>query len=83
VFLFGFSNYYMRAEDEMITVSINGEKKQVEAGRPLGDFLREQEYNVRVNVVGLNDMIVPKPKIELTRLEDGDVIDVLHLVNGG
>jgi thiamine biosynthesis protein ThiS len=73
----------MRSEDEMITVSINGEEKQVKAGRPLGDFLREQEYNMRVNVIGLNDVIIPKSKIDLTQLKDGDVIDVLNLVNGG
>ncbi|MDR3225945.1 MAG: sulfur carrier protein ThiS [Clostridiales Family XIII bacterium] len=67
----------------MITVSINNEMKQIEAGRSLGDFLREQEYNVRVSAVGVNDVIIPKSSIESTPLADGDVIDVLHLVNGG
>jgi len=63
-------------------VYVNGNPYEV-AGCCIGDVIREFGYDISVIAVELNEEIVPKTKYDLTKINDGDVIEVVSFVGGG
>lgn len=49
----------------------------------LAEYLKTTTYNPRLIAVELNGEIVPKTKYEETRLNDGDVVEIVSFVGGG
>lgn len=66
-----------------ITVIVNGEERRLQASRSLSELLDSLELDPRVVVVELNRQIVRQPKLDETKLEDGDRIELVHFVGGG
>ncbi|UCG50677.1 MAG: sulfur carrier protein ThiS [Candidatus Latescibacterota bacterium] len=66
-------------------LTINGEKKDVDDVRSLEDLLTRLDLsaNMKGVAVAVNDTVVPKIHWKTTRLEPGDVIEVIHAVQGG
>jgi thiamine biosynthesis protein ThiS len=66
-----------------ITVMVNGKERQLEAGRSLSELLDSLDLDPRTVVVELNREIVRRPKLDETKLNDGDSIELVHFVGGG
>lgn len=67
----------------MISVTINGEKRQVDQGQSLLDLLRHLELEPGTVVVEHNRAIVRRPALGETVVRDGDTVEVVHFVGGG
>lgn len=63
-------------------VKINGEE-QARDGMMLLDFLKEAGYDSRAVAVEYNDAILEKAAYETTKLQDGDVVEVVCFMGGG
>ena len=64
-------------------VTLNGEARDVEAGTTVGalvDVITSDRSRVAVE---RNKKIVPRAAYDESRVEDGDVIEVVTLVGGG
>lgn len=65
-----------------MAVTINGEEINA-AGKTLADHLKEAGYDMRGIAIERNGEIVPRSRYDVTRLQDGDKIEVVHCVAGG
>lgn len=65
-----------------MTLTINGEPRESRA-RTLDELIRELELDGKPVAVEKNRDVVPKSKYRETRLNDGDVLEIVHLVGGG
>jgi len=67
----------------MITVSVNGETKQLQDGLNVSQMIDALDYKVKGFAVAINTTFVPIAKYEETMIEEGDKIDILAPVQGG
>ena len=63
-------------------VTINGEALDA-GGKTLADYLAEAGYEQNRIAVERKGEIVPKASYGETRLQDGDVVEVVNFVGGG
>ena len=68
---------------EPITLTVNGEKRQVEQGLNLTAFLTEIGLDPDKVAIELNLAIVPRSHFDATELSPGDRIEIVHFVGGG
>jgi sulfur carrier protein len=66
-----------------ISVSVNGQNRQVAPGGSLLDLLAGLDLDPRTVVVELNREIVRRPELETTGVRDGDSVELVHFVGGG
>ena len=66
-----------------LTLTINGEPRQLFGVGSLGDVLRQLELDPRAVVVEHNRAIVRRAALEETRVADGDQLEIVHFVGGG
>lgn len=66
-----------------ITVTVNGEPRDVAARASVRELLDGLGLDPRTVVVELNRAIVRRPALEETRLEAGDTVELVHFVGGG
>ena len=62
---------------------VNGEHHALTAPTSLKAFLVEAGYDITRIVVELNLAIVPKADYDKTILNDGDSLEIVHVVGGG
>ena len=74
--------YLHRKGKRKMAVTINGEEIEA-AGNTLADYLKEAGYDTRGIAIERNGEIVPRSRYTVTRLQDGDKIEVVHCVAGG
>ena len=67
----------------MITITLNGEVRQVPRGLTVGGLLGHLELNERMVVVERNREIVRRGRYEEVRVAEGDAIELVHFVGGG
>ena len=67
----------------MIRLTINGKEREIDGETDLASFLRSHGRNPRLVVVELNGEIIRMNDYEATRLHDGDVLELAHMVAGG
>ncbi len=67
----------------MITVSINGEIKQIKASITLQQLLEKLGYDKGGFAVAINTTFVPVDRYGETVIRDKDKIDILAPVQGG
>ncbi|HEV8151193.1 MAG TPA: sulfur carrier protein ThiS [Gemmatimonadales bacterium] len=65
------------------TVVLNGELHRLSGAPSLEDLLSQLELDPRAVVVELNRRIVRKQELAVTRLAEGDAIELVHFVGGG
>jgi sulfur carrier protein len=73
---------YTERRKRKMAVTINGEEIEA-AGKTLADYLKEAGYDTRGIAIERNGEIVPRSRYAVTRLQDGDKIEVVHCVAGG
>jgi thiamine biosynthesis protein ThiS len=66
-----------------MTLTVNGENRQVEAGRSLAAFLAEIGLDPAKVAVERNLAIVPRSRYAATELSPGDRIEIVQFVGGG
>ena len=67
----------------MTTLKINGEDRAVEDVEFLSDLLTKLQFNAQYLAVAVNERVVPRSEHGVTRVKDGDRIEVIHAVGGG
>ena len=66
-----------------MTLTINGNKAELEDGMLLTDYLRENGYRPEIIAVELNLQIVPKASYDSVVLKEGDSLEVVSFMGGG
>ena len=67
----------------VIEVTINGDKKSFEPGLSVAELLAELNFNSRAIAVEINQQIQPRDTHQETKIEPGDVLEIVTLVGGG
>jgi len=67
----------------VITLTINGDKREVPEGLTLATLLTHLGLDARMVVVEQNRVIVRKNAIAEARVAAGDEIEIVHFVGGG
>ncbi len=81
-FCFGDIRQSVRRMEDVMEITVNGERKTVGSASILG-LLRELDIDPGRVAVELNMEILPKSNYETTGLNDGDRIEIVHFVGGG
>ncbi len=66
-----------------MTISVNGENREVDAGTTLGALVATLTRAPSGVAAALNETVVPRGRWDVTVLGDGDRIEVLSAVQGG
>lgn len=64
-------------------LQVNGRRREVDRGATVADLIADLGLRVRTVVVERNGEPVPRARFEDTRLEEGDVVEVVRPVQGG
>jgi len=66
-------------------VTINGETKEFDDIETLGELMKRLGFGEEAKgiAVAVNDTVIPKGRWSSTRLASGDVVEVIHAVQGG
>lgn len=67
----------------MIEVTINGDRRQVEPGQTLAEFLSLRRLEPRMVVVERNGAIVARDRLAETLLDAGDTLEIVQMMAGG
>jgi sulfur carrier protein len=67
----------------MITISVNGEIKEVKEGLNVKELIVALNYTTQGFAVAVNTTFVAIKSYETTIIENGDTIDILAPVQGG
>jgi len=67
----------------MITLTVNGEKRQLPTETDLITFLKELEVDVRLVAVAHNGDVIPRKDYASVRLRGGDTLEIVRMVGGG
>lgn len=72
----------MTGHADLITLTVNGEPRQVRGGSTVREALTELGFP-GVVAVERNRAIVPRASHTTARFDEGDVVEIVHLVGGG
>lgn len=67
----------------MLHLTINGEPKTFPQAFTLAELLDHLGYDRRRVAVEINQQVVPRPRHEDQRIQDGDAVEIVTLVGGG
>ena len=70
-------------ETSEITISLNGEKREIPSGLTIRDLLKRLDLDERLVVVERNREIVRREEYQDVKLNAGDAIELVHFVGGG
>ncbi len=68
---------------EQISLTVNGDSMQVEAGLTVAGLIARLELDTRKVAVERNLEIVPRSTYAQVRLEAGDRLEIVHFIGGG
>jgi sulfur carrier protein len=66
-----------------VTITVNGEAREVADGATLDALLAELGVRRDGSAVALNDDVVPRGRHDATRLREGDRLEIIVAVAGG
>ncbi len=66
-----------------ISITVNGETRQIAAGASLSDLLAQLGLDTRKVAVERNLEIVPRSSYPATALAAGDQLEIVHFIGGG
>lgn len=67
----------------MISITVNGDTRQVEPGMTLGGLLGTLGLHPRLVVVEHNREILDASRLDTTEVREGDNVELVHFVGGG
>lgn len=68
---------------DLITITINGETRQISPGTSLTDLCVSLEINPAKIAIEHNREIAPRGQYAAILLSDGDELEIVHFVGGG
>lgn len=71
------------ASTDLISISVNGDQQQLPAGATIADLIAGMALQGKRVAVECNQEIVPKTEHAATRLQPGDVLEIVHAIGGG
>ena len=75
---------HTEARSDTVTVTVNGERRDVPPGATIGSLLATLALDPRLVVIERNREIVrDRDTFSHTALESGDAIEIVHFVGGG
>lgn len=69
--------------DTPVSIVLNGEQRWVGADLTVMGLLRSLELHPGMVVVERNHGILKREALQITRVEEGDRIEIVHFVGGG
>jgi sulfur carrier protein len=66
-----------------IAISVNGEPRELEAGRSVADLVAALGLTGRKIAIAVNREVVPRAAYAARRLHAGDRVEILEAVGGG
>lgn len=70
-------------DEQMISVSVNGERRTVPSGRTIAQMLESIGIAPQKVAVERNREVVPRSTLGDVRVNDGDEFEIVHFVGGG
>lgn len=67
----------------MITITVNGRKRDLEGETGLLRFLADNDIDIRLVAVAINGEVIPKREYGSARLRQGDTVEIVRMVGGG
>jgi thiamine biosynthesis protein ThiS len=67
----------------VITLTVNGEKRELEGPVKLATFLETLDINPRYVAVAHNGIVLQRQKWSEAILQDGDILEIVRMVGGG
>jgi thiamine biosynthesis protein ThiS len=67
----------------LITIQLNGEQREVPSGLTVAALLKHLQFPVDRVAVERNLEIVPRTRWDVSPVEAGDRLEVVHFVGGG
>ena len=67
----------------MITLTVNGKRRELAAETDLPSFLDELQIDPRAVAVAHNGEIVPRDRYPTIRIREGDTLEIVRMVGGG
>jgi sulfur carrier protein len=67
----------------MIEVTINGDRRQVQPGQTVAEFLQGLRLEPRMVVVERNGEIVARERLAETPVDEGDALEIVQMMAGG
>lgn len=64
-------------------ITVNGEHRGLSPDTCLQDLIAELQLQDKRLAIEVNREIVPRSEFAATRLNDGDVIEIVHAIGGG
>ena len=64
-------------------ININGQEKTIHSSANLAELLRELDIVSPHCAVALNHEVVPNSKLDQTKIQEGDNVEIVHAVGGG
>lgn len=71
------------AQEDRISVQVNGEQRSISARSSIADMLREIGLDPRRVAVERNLEVVPRSTLTDVEVRDGDAFEIVHFVGGG
>ena len=71
------------AQEEMISVSVNGELRSIPAGSSISGMLEAIGLDPRKVAVERNLEVVPRSSLREIEASEGDKFEIVHFVGGG
>ena len=69
--------------DTLISVTVNGDARDIAAGRTVSDLLADLGLHPRLIVVEYNREILDREHYGTTEVRAGDALELVHFVGGG
>tara|TARA_B100000586_G_C19719859_1_gene265117 strand:+ start:63 stop:305 length:243 start_codon:yes stop_codon:yes gene_type:complete len=66
-----------------MVLRINGQEKDIHSSANLAELLLELEIVSPHCAIALNQEVIPNSKLKLTKIHDGDNVEIVHAVGGG
>ena len=66
-----------------MVLKINGIDKNIHSSTNLAELLLELEIVLPHCAVALNQEVIPNSKLNQTKIQEGDTVEIVHAVGGG
>jgi sulfur carrier protein len=67
----------------MINLMVNGKAREIEEDTTLEAYLLTFDVNLKFVAVGYNGQVVKKDSYAVTKLQNGDALEIVRPVGGG
>ena len=64
-------------------LTINGQEKQTRSANTISELILELDITAPHFAVALNHQVIPKSQYDMTKLQAGDQVEIVHAVGGG